>query len=359
MDDSNSNYQKSKDQPSSDSKTEDTGSVKKHNSKMRFIIMMIIVVIAVGLALLWYNGYRKYITSDDANLDTYRIDIAPQVTGVISKLYVNEGDTVKSGDILFEIDSKAMQSRLEQAQAQHKQSVSEISVYETELAASEKQLELTKVAAALVEKNFKRAKMQYSGDAISLEEFQNWEENWKSAQLKIELAKNSVLSSRASLESAILASEASNANVSTMLTDMSYYKVYAPDNGIIGKRWLLAGDIVNAGQNVFTLNKGKDIWVAVFLEETKFKNIYLGQDVKFTLDAYDKLTFHGKIYYIGDNAASEFALVPPSNASGNYTKVTQRIPIKISIDGVDGDKKQLNKYKLVSGMSANIKIIKE
>ena len=121
----------------------------------------------------------------------------------------------------------------------------------------------------------------------------------------------------------------------------------------------VAGDIVNAGQNVFTLNKGKDIWVAVFLEETKFKNIYLGQDVKFTLDAYDKLTFHGKIYYIGDNAASEFALVPPSNASGNYTKVTQRIPIKISIDGVDGDKKQLNKYKLVSGMSANIKIIKE
>ena len=197
MDDSNSNYQKSKDQPSSDSKTEDTGSVKKHNSKMRFIIMMIIVVIAVGLALLWYNGYRKYITSDDANLDTYRIDIAPQVTGVISKLYVHEGDTVKSGDILFEIDSKAMQSRLEQAQAQHKQSVSEISVYETELAASEKQLELTKVAAALVEKNYKRAKMQYSGDAISLEAFQNWEENWKSAQLTIEMAKNSVLSSRA------------------------------------------------------------------------------------------------------------------------------------------------------------------
>lgn len=116
-----------------------------------------------------------------------------------------------------------------------------------------------------------------------------------------------------------------------------------------------AGDVVNVGQTVFTLNKGDDIWVAVYLEETKFNHIYLGQPAKFTLDAYDKLTFYGQIFYIGDNAASEFALVPPNNASGNYTKVTQRIPIKISIDRVDGDAVQKQRMKLVSGMSATVK----
>ena len=76
-----------------------------------------------------------------------------------------------------------------------------------------------------------------------------------------------------------------------------------------------------------TLNRGTDIWVAVYLEETKFKEIYLGQKAQFTLDAYDKLTFEGRVYYIGDNTASEFALVPPNNASGNFTKVTQRLSL--------------------------------
>ena len=104
---------------------------------------------------------------------------------------------------------------------------------------------------------------------------------------------------------------------------------------------------------------GNEIWVAIYLEETKFSHIRMNQSAKFTLDAYDKLTFFGNIYYIGHNAASEFALVPPNNASGNYTKVTQRIPIKISIDSIAGDAKQRANLKLVSGMSATVKIIKD
>ena len=117
--------------------------------------------------------------------------------------------------------------------------------------------------------------------------------------------------------------------------------------------------MVNAGETVYTLNLGSEIWVAVYLEETKFSTLHLNQKAKFTLDAYSKLTFYGSVYYIGDNAASEFALVPPNNASGNFTKVTQRVPLKISIDSVSGDKKQKEIYRLVSGMSATVKIIKD
>ena len=130
-------------------------------------------------------------------------------------------------------------------------------------------------------------------------------------------------------------------------------------DGVVGKRWVLPGDRIEAGQTAITLNRGTDIWVAVYLEETKFKEIYLGQKAQFTLDAYDKLTFEGRVYYIGDNTASEFALVPPNNASGNFTKVTQRIPLKISIDRVEGDDGQKARVKLVSGMSATVKIEKE
>ena len=85
----------------------------------------------------------------------------------------------------------------------------------------------------------------------------------------------------------------------------------------------------------------------------------MGQSALFTLDAYPGLTFYGKIFYIGANAASEVSLIPPDNASGNYTKVAQRIPLRISIDRVEGKEKLKANLRLLSGMSANVKIIKE
>lgn len=115
----------------------------------------------------------------------------------------------------------------------------------------------------------------------------------------------------------------------------------------------------NPDQTLFTINEGKDLWVAVYLEETKFRTLRLGQKADFTLDAYPGLTFSGKIFYIGTNTASEFSLIPPNNASGNYTKVAQRIPIKVSVDQVKKGKENTRMPKLVSGMSATVKIIKK
>ena len=119
------------------------------------------------------------------------------------------------------------------------------------------------------------------------------------------------------------------------------------------------GDLLQPGENIFTLNEGKELWVAVYLQETKFNEIRMGQSALFTLDAYPGLTFYGKIFYIGANAASEFSLIPPDNASGNYTKVAQMIPLRFSIDRVEGKEKLKANLRLLSGMSANVKIIKE
>ena len=137
------------------------------------------------------------------------------------------------------------------------------------------------------------------------------------------------------------------------------YRIVSPVDGLIAKHWVVPGDLLQPGENIFTLNEGKELWVAVYLQETKFNEIRMGQSALFTLDAYPGLTFYGKIFYIGANAASEFSLIPPDNASGNYTKVAQRIPVRISIDRVEGKEKLKANLRLLSGMSANVKIIKE
>ena len=215
------------------------------------------------------------------------------------------------------------------------------------------------IAEGLSKSNYDRAKAQYEQKVIPQESFQTYQENYKTAQLQTQIAKKRVDAARANIESSTLQGEASKANIETIKSDLAFYRVTSPVDGIIGKRWNLAGNFVTAGQTVFTINSGDEIWVAVNLEETKFQNIYLGQEAEINLSAYGDLTFYGKIYYIGDNAASEFSLVPASNASGNFTKVTQRIPLKISIDRVEGNEKAKKNVKLVSGMSANVKIIKD
>ena len=136
-------------------------------------------------------------------------------------------------------------------------------------------------------------------------------------------------------------------------------RIVSPVDGLIAKQWVVPGDLLQPGENIFTLNEGKELWVAVYLQETKFNEIRMGQSALFTLDAYPGLTFYGKIFYIGANAASEFSLIPPDNASGNYTTVAQRIPLRISIDRVEGKEKLKANLRLLSGMSANVKIIKE
>ena len=136
-------------------------------------------------------------------------------------------------------------------------------------------------------------------------------------------------------------------------------RIVSPVDGLIAKQWVVPGDLLQPGENIFTLNEGKELWEAVYLQETKFNEIRMGQSALFTLDAYPGLTFYGKIFYIGANAASEFSLIPPDNASGNYTKVAQRIPLRISIDRVEGKEKLKANLRLLSGMSANVKIIKE
>lgn len=225
----------------------DTENTSKTSDKKKFIWLVLLLIVAFIVAIVWWWNYRKYISTVDANLNSYRVNVAAQSMAPLRAVYKHEGDSVRQGELLALLDSAATKD----------------------------------------------------------------------------------------------------------------YRVLSPVDGVIAKQWVVPGDLLEPGENIFTLNEGKELWVAVYLQETKFSHIRLGQEALFTLDAYPGLTFYGKIFYIGSNTASEFSLIPPSNASGNYTKVAQRIPLKISIDRVEGDAKKKAGMRLLSGMSANVKIVKE
>ena len=337
----------------------DAVGVSKKGEKKKIIFLIIFIIVAIVAVVLWWLNYRKYISTDDANLDTYRIGVSSQVMGQVTRLYVMEGDSVRQGDLLLTLDDSIALTRVSQAEAQREQQLAQLASRRVSLVTARKELNIARLTEQLNLENYQRAKAQYERNVIPLEKYQDVEQAWKASKLQTEIARDRFPAVEAELKAAEAAIRAVEATIASARAELGYYRVLAPADGIVGKRWVLPGDMLEAGQTAFTLNRGTDIWVAVYLEETKFKEIYLGQKAQFTLDAYDKLTFEGRVYYIGDNTASEFALVPPNNASGNFTKVTQRIPLKISIDKVEGDDGQKARVKLVSGMSATVKIVKE
>lgn len=335
----------------------ETTESEKKSGRKKLVFLVIFLIAAVIAAFLWWWDYRKYISTDDANLDSYRVSVASRVMAPVLSLNVWEGDSVTQGMTMLELDSSAVIASLNEASARLEELYANLNLARVRVVTSQKNLEVKEISDRLTVINYERAKKQYEGGAIPLESYQNMEEAYQASRVELEVLKSEVVAAKAQILSIEASVKAAEASIEAVRIELGYYRIIAPVSGRIAMRWVLPGDIVQPGQTIYTINEGDSIWVQVYLEESKFSSIRMGQQSKFTLDAYSGLTFWGHIFYIGSNAASQFSLIPPNNASGNYTKVEQRIPVKISIDSVSG-KKDLQDIDLVSGMSATVKIIK-
>jgi membrane fusion protein, multidrug efflux system len=327
-------------------------------SKLKIFIPLLLVSAAVLIGCIyWYIDYLKYIKTDDAIVLSDAVTVSPKIMGRINKVYVQEGDSVKQGQLLAELDSTdllAQKRQIEtgklQTQANKEQAIAK---YEYD----QKNSEVLHVALQRAKDDFERAKAQYAGGVITKEQYDHLQKSMESAQVQYAASLAQVQVSKTQIKSTETAITTSQAQIEVVKTQLMNTRLVAPVDGVVSKRWLLAGDIANAGQAIFTLNNQSKYWVMVYLEETNMAQLHLGQAAIFTLDTYSDVVFSGKIFMLGSSTASQFSLIPASNASGNFTKVTQRVPIKISIDGVNAGK-ELSDYRLMSGMSAIVKIVR-
>jgi membrane fusion protein (multidrug efflux system) len=331
--------------------------VKKKRRLRVYIPLIIVVLIVVAGAIYWYIQYSKYITTDDAHIDSDEVSVSSKIMGRIVHLYADEGDSVKKGMLLAVLDSSDLVAQKEQTLAMRNQTVSSKLQADAKYQFDRENIKVLEVNLQRTLDDYNRGKNQYAQSVISKEQFDHLQKAYETAKAQLDAANTQLLVSKAQINSAAASIEHANSQIGVIETQLENTHLYAPLDGIIAKRWLLPGDIVQPGQPIFTVTNDRDFWVAVYLEETKMQNVHLNQKAEFTLDAYPGVTFYGKVIFIGSNTASQFSLIPPNNASGNFTKVTQRVPLKISIEGID-DNSQLNIYKFIAGMSAEISIIK-
>ena len=331
---------------------------KKKNKFKVYIPLLSVIIIVFVLGWFWYKEYSKYISTDDAYVESDNVSVSSKILGRIAVEYAAEGDSVKKGMLLTVLDSTDLYAQENQALALKAQAMSTKAQTEASYDYDQQSLKVLQVNIDKAKEDFERAKAQFAGNIITQEAYEHASKSLEAATAQYSASNANLAVSKAKIESSAAAIKTAEAQVALIETQLKNTKLYSPMDGIIAKRWLLSGDITSPGQSIFTITNNEKYWVIVYLEETKISMIHIGQKVLFNIDAFSEAKFNGKIFSIGSNTASQFSLIPPSNASGNFTKVTQRVPIKISIDGTEnGDK--VTSFKFLAGMSAEVKIIKD
>lgn len=333
--------------------------VKESNNVIkRYIPLFAVVIIVFVIGFIWYKDYTKYIYSDDAHIDADNVAISSKILGRISHIFADEGDSVKKGMLIAELDSADLLAQKRQAIAAKDQALASQIQAEAKYKYDQDGIKVVEVNYEKAQEDFLRAKNQFAGDVIPKEQFDHAQKTFESANAQLNAAKTQLEVSKAQIETAFATVENAKAQIGVLSTQLNNTRLYAPFGGIVAKRWLLPGDVVQPGQPIFTLTNNNKLWVAVYLEETKLSNVHLSQKAIYTIDAFSGVKFTGKVFSIGSNTASEFSLIPPNNASGNFTKITQRVPLKISIDGTEKNG-NISDFKILDGMSVVVRIVKD
>jgi membrane fusion protein (multidrug efflux system) len=330
---------------------------KKSKSRVLIPSLTLIIIILVA-AWFWYRDYSMYFTTDDAHVDANNITVSSKILGRIVRLNAEEGDTVQKDMLLVLLDSTDLIAQKNQVLASRDQAMVNLAQAEAKYNSDIKSLRVTEINVEKAGEDFERAKKQAEGGVITREQMDHASKAYESALAQLDASKSMLQVSRSQINSAEAALKTAEVQVKVVETQISNTRLYSPANGLVAKRWLLPGDIVQPSQSVFTVTEAGKFWIVAFVEETRISEIHSGQKVRFTLDAFPHVRFSGKVFSIGTSTASVFSLIPANNASGNFTKVTQRVPVKISIDSADNGK-DIALFHIRSGMSAVVKIFRK
>ncbi len=299
---------------------------KKGNNK--YLIGLIVLIALLAGGWFWYVFVNGSITIDDAYIDRDKVSISPKMLGKIARFYVQEGDRVTNGQVLVVLDKSTLLAQESQAMASYNVSLGNI--------------ESAKVNLERAQDDYTRADTQFKSSVITVEQYSH--------------AKKALEAAKASYGVALSQANMSLAQLNLTRVNLNDMTLSSPFKGVVAKKWLMEGDVAQPGEAVLTVNDTEDIWVTANIEEVNMSSFRVGKEVSIHVDAYPGIPFKGKVREIGSDTGSQFSLIPPNNASGNFTKVTQRIPVKISIETVDPS--QESSADLLPGMSVEVVIKK-
>ncbi|KJH59299.1 EmrA [Pantoea agglomerans] len=344
-----------KNRQSEENQDNDQQPERKRPGKKPLIILAVVVVIMLIVGFWFWFTTRNIETTDDAFTEGDAVTIAPKASGYVVKLLVKDNQRVKKGDLLVEIDPSDNRAQREQANAQLGLAVAQLHQAQAQLALSKVQYPAQRDQAladqAKAEANLLNAQADYRRQrgvdprATSQRNIDSASAQLRSAQAQLQSAKAQVeVASQVALqirqqetnvEARQQQVEQAKAQLSTADLNLSYTQVRAPYDGFVTKRNVQLGTLVQAGSSLFSL-VSPEIWVTANFKESQLQHMNPGDKVEISVDAWPDMKLEGHVDSIQMGSGSRFSTFPSENATGNYVKIVQRVPVKIVIDkGLD------------------------
>lgn len=337
---------------------------EKKKNKVVPIILGIVLVIGAIIGVREYIYFSKHIDTDDAQIDADISPVISRVGGYVDSIYFEENTHVDANSVVVKLDDRDYKVKLEQALVGIKSAEANVSVSESMVGSTSANLgtalanvESAKAKAINAEKDFNRYQNLIKDGSITQQQFDqaqaektSADAQLKAAQTQYEAVKKQVYTSQSQVTASATGIDQRNADVDFAKLQLSYTNITAPASGIASKKNIQVGQLVQPGQALFSIVNDKSLYVTANFKETQLEKLEEGQLVDVVVDAFPDVPLTGHIYNFSPATGAKFSLLPPDNATGNFVKVIQRVPVKVKLE----DNKVLEKLR--PGMSVKVSV---
>jgi membrane fusion protein, multidrug efflux system len=324
--------------------------------RLRMVLLVVVpLLVLVGAGLVWLTGGR-YVSTDDAYVKADKVAITAEVSGKVAQIAVDANQHVTRGQLLFTIDEEPYRIALQRAEANLATARNDIESMRAQLAEKRAALKAAQDSLSYFTREFDRQQQLAARSVVSVSKLDEARHNLENAQQQVAMNQHDI--------GALLANLGGDGNIATedhprvrqaraerdqAELNLRRTRIVSPASGTLANFDVQPGEYVTAAQPVFSLVSDERVWVEANLKETDLTYVRPGQTVTLTVDAYPGHDITAKVESINPGTGSEFSLLPAQNATGNWVKVVQRVPVRIAVTP-DPD------YPLVVGMSSNIEI---
>ena len=338
----------------------------KKKNKVIPIILGALIIIGAVFGYTEYSYYSKHVDTDDAQIDGDISPVIARVSGYVKDINFEENTQVTQNQVLVTLDDSDYKIKLEQAQAGQVGANASVGVSQAQIAATaantstaKANIEAARVKLDLAKKDYDRYENLVKDGSITKQAFDQAKAQKETAQAAYDAAVdqyNAAVKQVSTTQSQLNVSNSGvnqhQADVDFAKLQLSYTQIKAPATGIVSKKNVQKGQLVQAGQSLFSIVNENSIYVTANFKETQLEKIRSGQKVKIDVDAYPDQDIEGEVYNFSPITGAKGSLLPPDNATGNFVKVVQRVPVKIKI--ANKDKAVLDKLR--PGMSVKVSV---
>ena len=320
------------------------------------IFILLLLLIAIGSAAYWFFFIKGFEETEDAYVSGNQVMVSSQVAGNISKINVDNMDPVQAGDVLLELDDTNAKLSFEQAKSNLANAVRQISQLNYTVKQLKSAVRANEITLAQAQGNLNRRVQLVKDGAIDKESFQHAKEAVELAKANLTTSQNQLEANQALLLDGPLSEQpqiqSAVSNLKQAWLNLERTKIRSPIKGYVARRNAQVGQAVSVGGALMAVVNTDQMWLDANFKETQLTHMRIGQPVEIHFDLYGKdKTFNGKVVGIEMGTGSAFSLLPTQNATGNWIKVVQRVPVRIQLDP-----QQLAENPLRIGLSATVKV---